>query len=226
MPHTSLFSFIKKFLIVTLLLCGVTVQSQTEKIAFEKYGVAEGLPEEFVISLVQDDQGFIWFGTQNGLVKYDGYNFKVYSGVSDIKDSTKLQLKGGNGGLIIAKDGTLWLGNYGQGLASFDPETERFRNYLPDPKNSDGIPFAGSTVLFEDSRENIWFFNSNRDTLLLARLDRNTGSVSTYPHEQFHRRYNDVLLNFELLEATVDSSVWQLKYTGNLNVLDNTKDTF
>ncbi len=138
-------------------------------------GWLKGLPEEFVISLLQDDQGFIWFGTQNGLVKYDGYNFKVYSGVSDKKDSTRLQLKGGNGGLIKAKDGTLWLGNYGQGLASFDPKTERFTNYLPDPNNPDGLPYTGSAMLFEDSRENIWFFNRNRDTLVLARLDRNTG---------------------------------------------------
>jgi signal transduction histidine kinase/ligand-binding sensor domain-containing protein len=226
MPHKTLFSFIKRFLIVTLLLYGVTVRAQTEKIAFEKYGVAEGLPEELVISLVQDDQGFIWFGTQNGIVKYDGYNFKVYRGVSDKKDSTNLQLKGGNGGLIKAKDGTLWVGNYGQGLASFDPQTERFTNYLPNPKNPDGLPYTGSRMLFEDSRENIWFFNLNRDTLVLARLDRNTGTVSTYPHEQVHRRYNDIVLNFELLEAAADSSVWQLKHPGTLNVWDDSNDTF
>ena len=200
--------------------------AQTEKIAFEKYGVAEGLPEEYISSIIQDDQGFIWLTTQNGLVKYDGYNLRVYRGVSDKKDSTSLQLKGGNGGLIKAKDGTLWVGSYGQGIASFDPKTERFKNYLQDPKNPDGLSYFGNEMLFGDSRENIWFFNGNRDTLVLARLDRNKGTVSTYPHEQFHDRYNDIVLNFELLEVAADSSVWQLKHPGTLNVWDDTKDSF
>ena len=46
------------------------LMAQKEKIAFEKYGVEEGLTEGFVDSMVQDDQGFIWAATQNGLVKF------------------------------------------------------------------------------------------------------------------------------------------------------------
>jgi len=69
-----------KKLIFTLLfvLTGSIGIAQEKKIPFEGYDVAEGLPEEFVRGLAQDNQGFIWFGTQSGLVKYDGYHFKVY----------------------------------------------------------------------------------------------------------------------------------------------------
>jgi len=224
-PYCSLYRIVF-FLFFVSLPVAITAQSLPDKIAFEEYGVAEGLPEEFVRSVIQDDQGFIWLATQNGLVKYDGYNFKVYRGVSDKKDSTSIRLKGGNGGLIKGKDGTLWVGNYGGGLASFDPKTERFTNYLPATRNPDGFPYDGNTMLFEDSHKNIWSFNVNRDTLVLARLDRNTKAVSTYPHEQIHRNYNDIILNFELLEAAADSSVWQLKHPGNLNVWNKTNDTF
>jgi signal transduction histidine kinase/ligand-binding sensor domain-containing protein len=226
MPHTNLLTFTKRFLTITLLFCGVFVLPQDDKIAFEKYGVAEGLPEEFVSSIVQDDEGFIWLTTQNGLVKYDGYNFRVYRGVSDKRDSTSIQLKGGNGGLIKAKDGTLWIGSYGQGIASFDPKTERFTNYSLDSKIPDGYPYIGNIMLFEDSRSNIWSLNVNRDTLVLARLDRNTAKISTYPHKQIHRRYNDIVLNFELLEAASDSSIWQLKHPGTLNIWNDNNDTF
>ena len=53
--------------ILFVLAAGITL-AQHKKIPFEKYGVAEGLPEEVAINPIQDDKGFIWFGTQNGLV--------------------------------------------------------------------------------------------------------------------------------------------------------------
>jgi len=64
--------FIKLMTLVVALFCSNYLGAQTEKISFEKYGVAEGLPEEYVTPMIQDNQGFIWFGTQNGLVKYVG----------------------------------------------------------------------------------------------------------------------------------------------------------
>ena len=64
---------------------------QVKKMAFEKYGVAEGLPEEFVSDMVQDDKGFIWLSTQNGLVKYDGYKFHVFKKSANKNDTNGLQ---------------------------------------------------------------------------------------------------------------------------------------
>ncbi len=82
---------IKKLTFAILLAVTVSISfAQPQKIPFEKYGVPEGLPEETVYSQIQDDKGFIWFGTQNGLVKYDGYRFKVYKLTSD---TTGLQVK-------------------------------------------------------------------------------------------------------------------------------------
>ena len=64
-----------KFFRLTHRMIGVCIlfsfglMAQTEKIAFEKYGVEEGLPEEFITSMVQDDQGFIWATTQKWFSK-------------------------------------------------------------------------------------------------------------------------------------------------------------
>ncbi|HET6655172.1 MAG TPA: two-component regulator propeller domain-containing protein, partial [Gammaproteobacteria bacterium] len=45
---------------------------------FDRIGSAQGLPEQTVTAIAQDATGFMWFGTQAGLARYDGYTFKVY----------------------------------------------------------------------------------------------------------------------------------------------------
>ncbi|HQW03115.1 MAG TPA: hypothetical protein PLR30_11600, partial [Saprospiraceae bacterium] len=116
------------FSILFVLAASITI-AQQNKIPFEKYGVAEGLPEEVAINPIQDDKGFIWFGTQNGLVKYDGYSFKVFKASSNKTDSTILQMRSQWGGLIKAKDGKIWIAGESSGITSFDPITEKFQNF-------------------------------------------------------------------------------------------------
>ena len=133
MKNNHFLSITKWLCCVFLLVGNGPLFAQPPKIAFEKYNVAEGLPEEFVRDLVQDDKGFIWFGTQNGLVKYDGYKFKVFKQASDKTDTTSFQIRNTGGGLLKAKDDKIWIAeNGGQGgVSSFDPLTEKFRNYYP-----------------------------------------------------------------------------------------------
>ena len=52
--------------------------AQKKQIYFEKYDVKSGLPESSVRGILEDPQGYIWMATQNGLVRYDGYRYKVY----------------------------------------------------------------------------------------------------------------------------------------------------
>jgi ligand-binding sensor domain-containing protein len=119
--------------------------------------VAEGLPEEVAINPIQDDKGFIWFGTQNGLVKYDGYSFKVFKASSNKTDSTSFQMRSQWGGLIKAKDGKIWIAGESSGITSFDPITEKFQNFY----TVDHTPIVSdrmmSELLLEDETGNIWF---------------------------------------------------------------------
>ncbi|NNF36664.1 MAG: hypothetical protein HKN68_21360 [Saprospiraceae bacterium] len=204
-----------------------SLSAQTEIIAFEKYGVAEGLPEEYVTSMVQDDQGYIWATTQVGLVRYNGYNFKVIRGAENALDSTKLRLRNLVGGMIKGKDGKLWLGAILDkgGIASYDPESEEFRNYTPLQVDSLSIQFR-CYLLFEDSRKCIWFINAGRDSTVVSRLNAETGHFSNYPFTGVGIKANDVLLNLKMLEASADSSVWLLDRDFNLRVLNREKDEF
>lgn len=62
-----------------LLLSSFAIQGQSYLVQTEKLSIEEGLSNRFVHSIVQDTKGFMWFGTKNGLNRYDGYNFKVFT---------------------------------------------------------------------------------------------------------------------------------------------------
>ncbi len=216
-----------KFTILLALTASIAF-AQPNKIRFETYNVAEGLPEEFVRGLVQDNKGFIWFGTQNGLVKYDGYQFKVYSVAAAKTDTTSLQLRNLGGGLLIARDGKLWIGESpgSGGIASFDPITEKFRNYQ-NPENTIQ-PNSGSVLLFEDEKGNIWFkhgFNKIvfSGQFITCRLNPTTGKIKAYPLGDINEG------NVYLSKAgTVESSntVWLLDDKSNFHKWNRQKDSF
>ena len=203
------------------------LMAQKDKIAFEKYGVAEGLPEEYVNSMVQDDQGFMWAATQNGLVKFDGYEMKVFQLSTDKLDSTKLRLRHLGGGLLKGKDGKIWIGGIFEngGIASFDPKTEIFHNYIVAKKNLLKNPLENFRLLFEDSKNNIWFINDSfvSDTVVVGRFDTKTNNITTYPFKIGSFKTSDILLNGDLLEFEVNGTVWLRDDLGNVRVFNRKK---
>jgi streptogramin lyase len=205
--------------------------AQPKKIAFEKYNVAEGLPEEYVAGLIQDDKGFIWAATQNGLVKYDGYQFKVYKFTSDSNQTTKLQIRNLLGGLLKSKDGKIWIGSGSSTdlgtIASFDPVSEQFRHYyLPETINSRrrGTSHMGQ----EDALQNIWFIHVPEITgssfvSFICRLNPIDGTIRIYPNQILVR---DTTLPMVGNTVVSDSSVWLLDFHCNLNKWNPKTDSF
>jgi signal transduction histidine kinase/ligand-binding sensor domain-containing protein len=89
---------------------------------FRRLSTADGLSQTRVEEIVQDDRGFIWFGTQYGLNRFDGYEFKVF--VHDPRNANSLS------GVVVTalfkdRSGALWVG-CNQFLDRFDPRTETF----------------------------------------------------------------------------------------------------
>ena len=143
-------------------------------IRFARISSSQGLYQLRVSDFVQDDQGFIWFGTLNGLFRYDGYNFKVFK--HDLERQESLS------GVFIDslfKDraGTIWVGT-DQSLDRFDPLTETFRHYYFDVPDSSGLP---TTVhhISQDSSGMLWL--STRKGLF--RLDPVTGKTKHFYHD-------------------------------------------
>jgi signal transduction histidine kinase/ligand-binding sensor domain-containing protein len=96
-----------------------------DDIRFKHLPTTEGPSQTRVSQIVQDDLGFIWFGTQQGLNRYDGYKFKVFS--HDPADPSSL------GGVFVYslfkdRSGVIWVGT-DQSLDRFEPATESFTHF-------------------------------------------------------------------------------------------------
>jgi len=94
-------------------------------VRFRRLSVEDGLSQVFIDDILQDHQGFMWIATQNGLNRYDGERFRVFSHLDD--DPTSL-INNAVHALYEDGDGYLWIATDG-GLDRFDPRTEVFTHY-------------------------------------------------------------------------------------------------
>lgn len=125
---------------------------------FEHLTIDDGLSETSVYSIQQDKQGFLWFATEEGLNRYNGYEFTVYRNSPinpySLSDNNILSL-------LVDPSGTLWVGTLGGGFNRFEPEKDRFIHYRHDPENANSL--ADNTVLtiYMDRQGYLWLGTAN-----------------------------------------------------------------
>jgi signal transduction histidine kinase/ligand-binding sensor domain-containing protein len=134
-------------------------------IRFARPGTSDGLSHTVSEHIVQGSEGFMWFGTQYGLERFDGYNYKTF--VHDPTNPNSLS------GVYVSaifkdRDGTLWVG-CGQFLNRFNRETETFTRYP--------IPFV--VHISQDAAGILWLATRTG----LYGLDPATGRIRRYVHE-------------------------------------------
>ncbi len=152
----------------TILLFSFNKKSyaQNENLHFEHIGVEEGLLNERITAILQDSKGFLWFGTFDGLYKYDAYSFTKYQ--FDPFDSTSLSQ---NFIYTIFEDkyGTIWVSTF-EGLCKFDRSTEKFTRYKPSPEEKFFNP--NIIAINEGTDGMLWVASTSSE---LARFNRKTG---------------------------------------------------
>ncbi len=102
---------------------------------------------------VRDSLGFVWIGTENGLQRFDGYDFKEYRHVAS--DSTSLSSSRARSLLVDSKQ-RLWVGTVETGLSLFDRAHDRFINFYPYPEDSSPIESRIIYTILEDHSGNLW----------------------------------------------------------------------
>jgi ligand-binding sensor domain-containing protein len=135
-------------------------------IRFTRLSTARGLSQTKVSQIVQDNQGFMWFGTRYGLNRYDGYNFRIF--VPEPGNPNSVSGADINA-LFKDRDGALWIG-CDQFLNKLDPVTETFTRYA--------VPFV--THISQDSGGKLWLATPAGGLYSLVPA---TGRISQYSHD-------------------------------------------
>jgi ligand-binding sensor domain-containing protein/signal transduction histidine kinase len=128
-----------------LFINSLCLKGQTENIKFNHIGVDHGLSQGTIYSICQDKLGFLWFATENGLNRYDGYTFKVYK--HNVRNKYSIS---SNRVLSLFEDSkrNLWIGT-NEGLNYYDRNNDRMIKDLHWPRIS-------ITSIAEDENNNLW----------------------------------------------------------------------
>ncbi len=145
---------------------------------FEAFTLPGDSPGNSIQYILQDRAGFLWFGSQEGLHRFDGQNFVTYR-----HDPLNPNSIGGDYVEWIYQDskGILWLAHWDNGgLTAFDPEREIFTRYYHDPDDPESLSSNTLSVVVEDQQGYLWVGGMGG----LDRLDRSTGKFKRFRHDR------------------------------------------
>jgi len=154
--------------IVTIFLTGFAL-GYHHSYQFETIDINHGLSQNSVMTITKDKNGFMWFGTEDGLNRYDGVTFKQFR--HNPMDSSTINSNSIYSSLLDSQ-GNLWIGTYVSGLNKYVDETESFIHYPHDPLDSLSLGDGSIWGLQEDHEGYLWIGTSGGG---LFRLNPNTG---------------------------------------------------
>jgi ligand-binding sensor domain-containing protein/signal transduction histidine kinase len=166
--------------------------------------------------ILQDRRGFLWFGTEDGLNRYDGYTFKVYKPDPDVPNSLSDRWI-----TSLAEDraGYLWIGTR-LGLNRYDPRTEEFVRFLHDDMNPVSLIDNHIRILYIDRNDNLWIGTASG----LDLFDRTSGSFKHYgsPSRQGVNSEKSITALYEDSRGRL----WVGTDAGGLNRFNSSNNTF
>ncbi len=168
--------------LLTLITSAPTASTQIahaqsgDRIVFDHLTVENGLSFSEVRVILQDDQGFMWIATTEGLNRYDGYNFTVYKNdITDLKSLSRNHIQ------AMVQDNQdpniFWIGTL-NGLNKFDRRTEEFTRYLHDPDDPTSIGSNDIMGFAQEPSGLLWIATWDAG---INRLDPATGIFTRIP---------------------------------------------
>ncbi len=145
------------FLLFIIIISQFEILSQKYDYKFERISLEQGLSQSTVYDIVKDSKGFMWFGTQEGLNKYDGKNFTIYKNEPENQYSliNNFVLR-----ILIDKYDKLWILTQIGGLEYFDPEKEIFYHFQNDTNDINSLSNIRIRSFTEDSTGVVWIGTS------------------------------------------------------------------
>jgi len=189
------FRYLSTPLLGTLALT-LVIQAGPSRLHFEKVVTEDGGAINLVNCILQDSIGFMWFGTQDGLYRYDGFTLTSYKSAAGNPGESLSD----NFVRAIAEDGQgrLWIGTMNGGLNRFDPSSRRFTHYRDDPELGKTLGAPSITDVATDRDGTLWIgtsrglihFDPEREALLEI-YDATPGRPARLSHEHITHLHQD-----------------------------------
>jgi ligand-binding sensor domain-containing protein/class 3 adenylate cyclase len=138
-----------RILILILLTTGIAlpVFAQTNGIRFTQLNIEDGLSQSTINDILQDSRGFLWFATDDGLNRYDGYDFVVYRNIPGDPTSISSNVITS---IIEDFEGNIWVSTNGGGINRFNRATEKFTRFRHNPEDNRSLSNDFVTKLHQD----------------------------------------------------------------------------
>ncbi|MCF0052166.1 response regulator [Dyadobacter sp. LJ53] len=210
----------KFFTFLFILLCFSTSSfSQNNSAKFRHLTTGQGLSQNNVTCIAKDRRGFMWFGTPDGLNKFDGYTFTVYR-----NDPGNPQSISHNyiHAILEDKRGIMWIATDGGGLSRFDSDTDTFTNYRHKAGDDNSLANNAVHAIDQDKNGNIWLgtigggisvLNPEKNTF------RNYSANSGVPGSLSHNVVSDITVDRQ-------GTVWIATSGGGLNRFNPATNSF
>ncbi len=146
------------FVILFTLLLSISIKASVFDLGQRHFQSLKGSDPEpeinaTITELITDNQGFLWIGTFNGLVRYDGYHYKTY--LYDAQDPTSIS-DSYIRSIWVAQDNKIWVGTMSGGLSVYDPKTDQFTRYVYDKDDPNSISHNRVEAIVGDNQGGIW----------------------------------------------------------------------
>ena len=211
--------FILLYIFVSSMFIKSYAQSQYFNLKFENHSTSDGISSSTCTEIFEDSEGFMWFGTIDGLNRYDGYTFEIYRPI--LNDSTSISNNRIN---AIVEDtmGNLWIGT-SNGLNVFDKKLERFHR-IPLHKGTSNFVEQGEIIndlLFDDTTNFLWVATKNgvikiNLTETLSSDDQNL----TFEHYVTQKENEESIDNNDVTDVIKDKDggIWAITEGDYLNL--------
>jgi signal transduction histidine kinase/ligand-binding sensor domain-containing protein/DNA-binding response OmpR family regulator len=176
-----------------------------------------GLSSDNQNCITQDNEGFIWIGTGEGLNRFDGLSFKTYR--SNLKSNTSLKSN------IITclfcdSQGQLWVGTYGGGLSRYNKEKDNFLTFSSNPNNPKALLTSEINAIAEDKNKKLWIGTS----LGLYQYDPKTNGFIGYTIPTNQKPNSGTIANNSINFIKQDNDILWITYACGIITAFNTTE--
>lgn len=176
------------FIVLVFNFCfSFCIFAKINNVVLEQISVEDGLSQASISAIAQDKQGYLWFGTENGVDIYDGYSINALKGPDN--DFHKYSTNS----IYVDSDGLVWIALFGKGLYTYNPATNRYQMIIKhDPENKE----LSIWYVVEDKENSVFWLLTEKSALS---YDINSKKITDRIDFSSHFSQVDVLYGAKIL---------------------------